>query len=70
MEMPRMNGLELTSHIRATPDIANIPVIMITSRSTDKHKQTAMDKGVNYYMVKPFDEDKLAHYINTALESS
>jgi chemosensory pili system protein ChpA (sensor histidine kinase/response regulator) len=69
MEMPRMNGLELTSHIRATPDIKHIPVIMITSRSTDKHKITAIEKGVDYYMIKPFDEDKLAQYINAALES-
>ena len=68
MEMPRMNGLELTSHIRATPDIAHIPIIMITSRSTDKHRTTAMERGVDHYMIKPFDEDKLAEYINVALE--
>lgn len=68
MEMPKMNGLELTSHVRATPDINNIPVIMVTSRSTDKHRHAAIDKGVNHYMIKPFDEDELAHQINTMLE--
>lgn len=68
MEMPKMNGLELTSHVRATPNIKNIPVIMITSRSTDKHRKTAIDKGVNHYMVKPFNEDELAQHINTMLE--
>ena len=70
MEMPKMNGLELTSHVRATPDINSIPVIMVTSRSTDKHRQAAMDKGVNHYMIKPFDEDELAHQINTMLETA
>ena len=68
MEMPKMNGLELTSHVRATPNIKNIPVIMITSRSTDKHRQAAIDKGVNEYMVKPFNEDELALHINSMLE--
>ena len=68
MEMPKMNGLELTSHIRATPDLGKIPVIMITSRSTDKHRMAAMDKGVDHYMVKPFNEDELARRINSLLE--
>lgn len=68
MEMPKMNGLELTGHVRATPNIKNIPVIMITSRSTDKHRRAAIDKGVNYYMVKPFNEEDLAQQINMMLE--
>jgi len=67
MEMPKMNGLELTSHLRATPNIENIPVIMITSRSTEKHRKAAIDKGVNHYMVKPFNEDELAKHINMML---
>ncbi|MGB5396799.1 MAG: response regulator [Gammaproteobacteria bacterium] len=68
MEMPKMNGLELTAHIRATPGIKDLPVIMITSRSTDKHRKAAIDKGVSHYMIKPFDEDELALQINTLLE--
>jgi len=40
MEMPRMNGLELTSHIRANAETQDMPVIMITSRSTNKHRET------------------------------
>lgn len=68
MEMPRMNGLELTAHIRANEKTKHVPVIMITSRSSEKHKTTAMSKGVNYYMVKPFDEEALAININKALE--
>ena len=68
MEMPRMNGLELTGHIRAGSNTQDMPVIMITSRSTDKHRKAAIDKGVDHYMVKPFAEDELASHINTALK--
>ncbi|MCW9015181.1 MAG: response regulator [Gammaproteobacteria bacterium] len=68
MEMPKMNGLELTSHIRSIEHMNKIPIIMITSRSTKKHKQTAFDKGVNYFMVKPYAEEELAEQINTVLK--
>ena len=68
MEMPGMNGLELTSYIRASDGLRELPVIMITSRSTDKHRQVAMDKGVNHFMVKPFIEDELASHINLSLK--
>ena len=68
MEMPKMNGLELTSHVRASPEMSSTPVIMITSRSTDKHRKAAKDKGVSHFMVKPFDEDELALQINRMLE--
>jgi chemotaxis protein histidine kinase CheA/ActR/RegA family two-component response regulator len=59
MEMPRMNGIELTAHLRATPASAKVPVIMITSRSTAKHKEQAMAAGVNVYLNKPYSEDTL-----------
>jgi len=68
MEMPRMNGLELTSHIRASANTSDMPVIMITSRSTDKHREAAIKKGVNHFMVKPFAEDELAQHINDVLD--
>ncbi len=68
MEMPRMNGLELTTHIRTTENIRHLPIIMITSRSTEKHRKVAMDKGVTHYMVKPFGEDELAKYINAEMD--
>lgn len=69
MEMPKMNGLELTSHVRASENIKNLPIIMITSRSTEKHRKTAEEKGVNYFMVKPFAEDELAGHIHSLLEA-
>ena len=63
LEMPRMNGLELTDHLRANEKTQNIPIIMITSRSTEKHKQEAERIGVSAYMTKPYDEDKLLSLI-------
>jgi len=68
MEMPRMNGLELTTHIRANKQTEHLPVIMITSRTTDKHRNVALGKGVSHYMVKPFIEDELATCINSTLK--
>ena len=64
LEMPRMNGLEFTSHLRASDETKNIPVIMITSRTTEKHIQEAKNIGVNEYLTKPFREDILFEKVN------
>lgn len=64
MEMPRMNGLELTAHLRARESTKNIPIIMITSRSTEKHRQQGDSAGVDAYLVKPFNEDQLLQHID------
>lgn len=64
MEMPRMNGLELTTHVRARKLDKRIPIIMITSRSTQKHRQQGDAAGVDAYLVKPFSEDALLQHIN------
>ncbi len=63
LEMPRMNGLELTAHVRSRDATKHLPVIMITSRSTEKHRQNADQAGVNMYLIKPFSEDDLATHI-------
>jgi chemosensory pili system protein ChpA (sensor histidine kinase/response regulator) len=63
MEMPRMNGLELTGHVRARAETRDIPVIMVTSRSTDKHRRQAEAAGVNVYLTKPFSEETLLKHI-------
>ena len=55
LEMPRMNGLEMTQHIRGDENFRDIPVIMVTSRSTEKHRQQAEVAGVNSFINKPFD---------------
>ena len=68
LEMPRMNGVELTTHVRRRQDIAQVPVIMITSRSTDKHRKQAEEAGVSEYFIKPFSEDELLKCIESYLK--
>ena len=70
MEMPRMNGLELTSHIRSQPETHSLPVIMITSRATDKHRQLAMEAGVTEYLNKPYSEEQLLQLIHSHLQQN
>lgn len=67
LEMPRMNGLELTAHLRASSSTRDLPVIMITSRSTEKHRREAEMAGVNVYLTKPFMEDELLGHIHQLL---
>lgn len=67
IEMPRMDGYELARHIRHTPELKHIPIIMITSRTGDKHRQRAMDLGVNRYLGKPYQEADLLDNIYTLL---
>ena len=67
LEMPRMNGLELTSHLRSPANRHDFPIIMLTSRSTAKHRAEADAAGVDVYLVKPFDEDTLLGHIRELL---
>ncbi len=59
IEMPRMDGFELLRNIRADERTASTPVIMITSRLADKHREYAMSLGASHYLGKPYDEDEL-----------
>ncbi|MBW3508611.1 Hpt domain-containing protein [Janthinobacterium sp. NKUCC06_STL] len=59
VEMPRMDGFDLTRNVRSDDKTRAIPVIMITSRSADKHRAHAFELGVNAYFGKPFQEDEL-----------
>jgi chemosensory pili system protein ChpA (sensor histidine kinase/response regulator) len=59
IEMPRMDGYEVATHMRADPRLKDVPIIMITSRTGDKHRQRAMDIGVNRYLGKPYQENEL-----------
>jgi len=70
IEMPRMDGYELATHIRNDEKLKAIPIIMITSRTGDKHRQRAMDIGVNQYMGKPFQESDLLQNIKETLNES
>jgi len=59
IEMPRMDGFDLTRNVRSDAKTQAIPVVMITSRSADKHRQHALELGVNAYFGKPFQEQEL-----------
>ena len=65
VEMPRMDGFELATTMRNDDRLKDIPIIMITSRTGDKHRQRAMDIGVNMYMGKPYQEQDLIENICT-----
>lgn len=67
LEMPNMNGIELTSHIRARADLQGLPVIMITSRSQEKHRRLATEAGVDTYITKPYNDAELLLTIRQAL---
>ncbi|MBI5918824.1 MAG: Hpt domain-containing protein [Nitrosomonadales bacterium] len=65
IEMPRMDGFELTKQLRRDAKTRELPIIMITSRTADKHRDHAMQLGVNHYLGKPFqEEDLLVHIAN------
>ncbi|HEY9130827.1 MAG TPA: Hpt domain-containing protein [Dyella sp.] len=68
IEMPRMDGYELATHMKADPRLRNVPIIMITSRTGDKHRQRAFDIGVDRYLGKPYQEAELLMQINEVLE--
>jgi chemosensory pili system protein ChpA (sensor histidine kinase/response regulator) len=67
IEMPRMDGFEVASVIRHDSRLKHIPIIMITSRTGDKHRSRAFSIGVNEYLGKPFQEDKLLASIENLL---
>ncbi|HSW26758.1 MAG TPA: response regulator, partial [Burkholderiaceae bacterium] len=59
IEMPRMDGFDLVRNLRADPKLADLPVIMITSRIAQKHKDYAAQLGVDHYLGKPYAEEDL-----------
>jgi chemosensory pili system protein ChpA (sensor histidine kinase/response regulator) len=59
VEMPRMDGFELARLMRADARLKAVPIIMITSRTADKHRNRALELGVNVYLGKPYQEQQL-----------
>jgi chemosensory pili system protein ChpA (sensor histidine kinase/response regulator) len=68
IEMPRMDGYEFASHVRNDARVADVPIIMITSRVGDKHRARAIELGVNDYLGKPFQDAALLEAIGRLLE--
>ena len=67
IEMPRMDGFELATHMQNEETFSRIPIIMITSRTGEKHRDRALEIGVTNYMGKPYQEEELIENIQTAL---
>jgi chemosensory pili system protein ChpA (sensor histidine kinase/response regulator) len=59
IEMPRMDGFEVATLVRHDPRLKDVPIIMITSRTGQKHRERAFSIGVNEYLGKPFQEQEL-----------
>jgi CheY-like chemotaxis protein len=59
VEMPRMNGFEFLEHCRQYPETAGLPILMLTSRSGDKHRDKAYALGATEYLTKPYLEQDL-----------
>ncbi len=70
LEMPNMNGLELTAHLRLRPETQHLPIIMISSRSMEKHRDQAARAGVDFYVTKPYTEADLLRHITEALQKN
>jgi len=68
VEMPRMDGFELARVMRNDERLKSVPIIMITSRTADKHRRHAMEIGVNVYLGKPYQEQQLLDSIAAQLE--
>lgn len=67
IEMPRADGFEVATFIRNSDRIHKMPIIMITSRSGDKHRDRATQIGVNRYLIKPFQEEDLLHELRKVI---
>lgn len=70
LEMPRMHGYELLHEIRADPRLCNLPVVVCSSRSSEKHRRRAREAGANGYLTKPFTQEALASVLRDCLDES
>jgi chemosensory pili system protein ChpA (sensor histidine kinase/response regulator) len=69
IEMPRMDGYELATHMKNDARFRHVPIIMITSRTGEKHRQRALEIGVERYLGKPYSEADLLHHVREMLEA-
>jgi chemosensory pili system protein ChpA (sensor histidine kinase/response regulator) len=68
IEMPRMDGYELLEHVRSDARLRHVPVVMITSRSGQKHRKKARQAGANAYLTKPYQEAELVEQVGIMLD--
>jgi chemosensory pili system protein ChpA (sensor histidine kinase/response regulator) len=69
IEMPRMDGFEFTKTIKGDPRNAHIPIIMVTSRTAEKHRNRAAELGVDLYLGKPYQEEDLLKNLRDILSA-
>jgi chemosensory pili system protein ChpA (sensor histidine kinase/response regulator) len=67
IEMPRMDGFEFTKTLKSDPKHAHVPIIVITSRTADKHRARAAELGVDLYLGKPYQEEELLRNLREML---
>ncbi|KAM3097871.1 response regulator [Phormidesmis sp. 146-35] len=70
IEMPRLDGYGLLAKMKANPTLERVPIAMLTSRSSDKHRQIATNLGANAYFSKPYNEQVLLRTLAQLIESS
>jgi chemosensory pili system protein ChpA (sensor histidine kinase/response regulator) len=70
IEMPRMDGFELAAQLRTDPRWRGVPVIMISSRTADKHREQAQALGVSAFLGKPYDESELLELLRSLTRRS
>ncbi len=68
IEMPRADGFEVATFVRNNEVLAQTPILMITSRSGDKHRERAASIGVDRYLIKPYQEDQLLGELQAVLQ--
>jgi DNA-binding response OmpR family regulator len=67
VRMPNMTGLEVLEHLQADPDLAGIPVIMLSVVTTLPQVRTALENGAIAYLPKPFEMREMARLVNQVL---
>ncbi len=70
IEMPRMNGYELMTHLRQDPATRRIPVLVVTSRAGAKHRERAMKEGAASFLTKPVQEEQLLAVVDELMNSA
>ncbi len=68
LNMPYMDGMELTKTLRADPNLSDIPILMVTTENDDTEREKAYSNGVNGYLVKPVTGDAIAQNIKNIIK--
>ena len=61
--MPRLSGFELVDELRRRPAFSQVPIAMLTTRASDKHREFAISLGVSEYFSKPIDDTRLQRWL-------